>query len=713
MKKTLPILLVTQPMPARGRGISEARGFLATLLTTGCLLASSLAAQAQTQPSFPINEGFTNAAAPSFTLGGNAALTGTAAAPGYLRLTSATKNQAGYAILNGTFPSSKGFSISFEFFSYGGTPTGADGLSVFMVDANGTDPVSGQFKIGAYGGSLGYAQINAGLTQAGVSNGYLGIGLDEYGNYSNGNEGRIGGPGFTPQAVALRGSAADSYKYLAGSSTLPFSLNVPTVQAQPGSADYRKAYLYVIPANGGYTITIRLQHGSTVTTTTDAYTVMAPPANLRVGFAGSTGDLTNIHEIRNLAILDNPYAADDAAQTPYNQPVTLNVVTNDHGIGAALNPASVDLDPDTPGIQQTYTVAGQGTFTVDSQGVVTFTPIGTFAGAVTLPYVISDILNKVSNPAIITINVTGADVVSSISGPVSAKPGTPVSYTVSTSNNGTETANNVSPTLQLPPGTNLPTSTNYTYDVTTGLVTFAPVSLLAGGTVDSHLDFVTPAADNTSMTLTSSYSYLTNTVIPDPVASNNAATLALAIAQPLPVKLTRFEVAAAPQGATLTWHTATEQHNDHFMVERSVTGDAFQAIGTVRSQGNGLSPHDYSFTDSGAGQLGATTLYYRLQQVDADGTTTYSPVRNVRFAAPKATATLYPNPSQGQARLDLSSLPAGPYLVQVLDLTGRVLRTQQAAAELALLDLTRLPQGAYVVLVQGAGIRQALPLLRN
>ncbi|TDN36709.1 T9SS type A sorting domain-containing protein [Hymenobacter sp. UV11] len=707
MKKTLPITLATRPLPARGRGTSEARSFLTTLAATGCLLASSLAAQAQ----FPINEAFTDAATPNFSLGGNAELTGTTGAPGYLRLTSATNNQAGYAVLNGTFPSSKGFSISFEFFSYGGTSPGADGLSVFMVDADGTDPTQNEFSIGSYGGSLGYAQIDTYTALTGVSKGYLGIGLDEFGNYSQDNEGRVGGVGFKPQAVALRGSAADAYKYLTGTS-LPFSLDVATARAQSGSPDYRKAYLYVLPVNGGYTITIRLQHGRTVTTTTDMYTVTAPPANLRVGFAGSTGDKTNIHEIRSLAILDNPYAVDDVTQTPYNKPVKLNVIANDHGIGAELKPESVDLDP-APGIQQTYTVPGQGTFEVNSLGEVTFTPIGTFAGEVAIPYFISDLVDKESNPAILTINVTGADVASAISGPVSAKPSTLVSYIISTSNNGTETADNVSPTLQLPAGTDLPASASYFYDIATGLVTFTAVSLPVGSKVDNYLDFVTSADTNTSITLTSSYSYLTSTIIPDQEASNNAATLALTIAEPLPVTLTRFDVAAEPQGALVTWHTATEQHNDHFTVERSLTGAAFQVVGTVRSQGNGLSAHDYSFTDNGAGQLGATTLYYRLRQVDVDGTTTFSPVRNVRFAAPKATATLYPNPSQGRTLLDLSSLAAGPYLVQVLDLTGRVLRTQQAAAELASLDLAGLPQGAYLVLVQGAGTRQALPLLRN
>jgi len=691
------------------------------LLTVGTLLVASQAAHAQ----FPINESFTDATTPNFTLGvGGATLTGTAAEPGYLRLTSAGNDQAGYAIFNSSFPSVKGFSISFEFFSYGGTPTGADGLSVFLVDAFGTDPTKNEFSIGAYGGSLGYAQIdNTKATLPGVSKGYLGIGLDEFGNYSLANEGRQGGVGFRPQAVALRGagSGMSGYEYLTGSNTLPFTLNVPTARAQPGSPDYRKAYLYVLPVKGangvitGYSITIRLQHGRTVTTTTNEFVVPTPPSNLRVGFAGSTGDYTNIHEVRNLAILDNPFAVDDVAQTPYNKPITLGAVTNDRGIGAELDPATVDLDPEVAGMQTTYTVPGQGTFTVDGQGVVTFTPSGTFAGIIELPYTVKDVLSKDSNPAIMTVTVTGADVASSISGPASGNPGDQLTYSVTTRNRGDELASNVSPTLQLPPGTIVPTSSDYVYDEATGFLQFTAIATLAASSsVTKSVTITAPAPSSNAMMLTSSYAYPANAAIPDPVASNNSATFSTSVVTPLPVELAQFEVAAAYRDALVTWRTATEQHNDYFTVERSLTGANFQAIGTVRSQGNGLTPRAYSFTDAGAGQLHAETVYYRLRQTDTNGTLTYSPVRSVRFAAAaKTIATLYPNPSQGQTLLDLSSLPAGSYQVQVLDLTGRVLRTQQATTQTATLDLAGLPQGAYLVLVQGAGVRQALPLLRN
>ena len=79
---------------------------------------------------------------------------------------------------------------------YGGT--GADGLTFFMFD--GATPA---FTTGASGGSLGYAQKTraggGGLDLTGVPNGYFGLGIDLFGNYSNATEGRIGGTGLRPQ----------------------------------------------------------------------------------------------------------------------------------------------------------------------------------------------------------------------------------------------------------------------------------------------------------------------------------------------------------------------------------------------------------------------------------------------------------------------------------------------------------------------------------
>jgi hypothetical protein len=529
---------VPQPanQPGRKAKVGRWTGFLKAG-TLCLLLLSSFAGKAQ----FPVNQSFTGApgSATNFTLGGNAILTGTSTTPGYLRLTEAIANQAGYAIFNNSFASPQGFSISFEFFSYGGTNPGADGFSVFLIDAAGTNPaVAGEFNIGAPGGSLGYAQKTVAGGNAtdipGVSKGYLGIGIDEFGNYPNPTEGRIGGPGPVAQNVTLRGPGTGlaNYQFLTSSGALPFAVDVATVRAQPGSADYRKAFVYVVAANGAYNVTVRIQHGNTIRTTTDSYPITTPPANLRIGFAGSTGGSTNIHEIRNLAIVSNPVAVNDLVGTNYNTPLTFSVVANDKAFGTTLNNSTVDLDPTTPAQETSFTVTGQGTFTVDANGVVTFTPVNGFAGTVTIPYTVNDLLGQMSNPGKITVVVKGADVATNVSGPASANPGSQITYTVNTTNIGSLTATNISPTLQLPAGLTIPASANYTYNSASGLVTFSQTTLAQNASVINSITFTVPVSGTTSIVATSGYTYPVGAVVADPVANNNTSTLTTTVTGP-------------------------------------------------------------------------------------------------------------------------------------------------------------------------------------
>jgi uncharacterized repeat protein (TIGR01451 family) len=504
------------------------------LLPVALLFGATQQAYAQ----FPRNETFKSASAPNFTISGTARLTGTgqtgadAVGQGYLRLTSAATDQAGSIIDNVGFDAPDGFTISFEFFAYGGS--GADGFSVFLVDEAG-QPASG-FRIGASGGSLGYAQKTNAPAAPGVSRGYIGIGIDEFGNFANPTEGRNGGPGFTPDAISIRGagdgSSATDYPYLTGTALnqLGFSLDVPTTRAQSGSADYRRAFIDVVPTGSGstrtYRITVRVQHGSVVTTTVDNVTVSTPPDRLRLGFSGSTGSLTNVHEIRNLNIVQAPFANDDLAVTRYDQPVTLNAVSNDIFPGTGFQPNSLDLDFGAPGIQSTFTVPGKGTFTVDPAGQVTFQPTGNFAGTVTIPYTVNDVLSQTtstSSPANITVIVQGADIATSVTGPTTANPGSRITYNVSTSNLGSVTAQNVTATLQLAP--RLPagsvTPSSGSYDASSGLVTFAPVASLASGDlpIANSVSIVVPASGTITGTAVSGNS------IPDPVTANNTATI--------------------------------------------------------------------------------------------------------------------------------------------------------------------------------------------
>ncbi|HEX8546730.1 MAG TPA: hypothetical protein VF691_07180, partial [Cytophagaceae bacterium] len=158
---------------------------------------------------FPYFESFKNSSAPGVVFGGQpeAYLTSGKLDPvtgitdpvgdGYLRLTRNVKDQKGFIYNRTVFSSQYGLRIEFEYSTYGGDPFGdpADGITFFLYDGAVADNA---FKIGGFGGSLGYAQYQSSkdpLPLDGVTGGYLGIGLDEYGNFANPTELRVGGPG--------------------------------------------------------------------------------------------------------------------------------------------------------------------------------------------------------------------------------------------------------------------------------------------------------------------------------------------------------------------------------------------------------------------------------------------------------------------------------------------------------------------------------------
>jgi len=722
--------------------------WLATLALAG-LPALALAQTA----SFPRNALFTGTDASGFTLGGSAYLTAAGSSPaggtppdaagsGVLRLTDALTFQAGYAIDNSTFDARNGFSISFEFFSYGTTSnTPADGFSVFLVDGVGTAPGNG-FSIGGTGGSLGYAyrHLDNSTNEPGVSRGYLGIGIDEFGNYGITSEGKIGGyPGqsagtYLPNAVSLRGpyNSADAtyqsgYAYLAGSGTLPFNLAVGTSPSNQGrritdptSTGYRKAYVNVNPiTNNGavvYKITVRIQNGQNVTTAINNVTVDNPPSTLRIGFAGSTGGNNGVHEIRQLSIVHAPIAVDDNTQTPYNQSVSTSVLANDvSGSGANIDPATVDLDPSTVARETSYTVPGQGTFTVDNSGLVTFTPLGSFAGTVSLPYTVQNQNQDLSNPGILTVVVMGADLATVVQGSGSVQPGQTTTLTVTTTNNGQETALDALPMLALPAGFSVagPLPAGATATTSNGIttVTFAKTTLPVNQAVANELQVLVGSSTAPgTYSMASAYTYPSGAAIPDAVAGNNTSTLAMTVVQPLPVQLVKFTAVAASNDALLRWETAQELNSQRFDIERSLDGVTFTPLGALAGRGTTTQASTYRYVDAGASAQPAEALYYRLRQVDYNGAATFSPVQSVSFHAAPASVALYPNPATGATTLDLRPLPAGNYTVRVFEATGRLVHQATYQPGECRLPLGNLVAGTYFVRVQGTGFSKVLLL---
>ncbi|GAB2773966.1 hypothetical protein GCM10027175_09780 [Hymenobacter latericoloratus] len=176
-------------------------------------------------------------------------------------------------------------------------------------------------------------------------------------------------------------------------------------------------------------------------------------------------------------------------------------------------------------------------------------------------------------------------------------------------------------------------------------------------------------------------------------------------AAPLPVTLVSFKAQANGLDTRLVWATSQELNNDRFVVERSFDAVTFQKVGEVKGQGTTPTAHDYSFLDAQVGAKAQGTVYYRLRQVDLDGTAILSDVQTVRFAA-ATDITVYPNPTAATVTtfLNLTTLSAGTYQVKITDLTGRTVRVvSQQGGTTESIRLDNLPKGSYLLTIQGNG----------
>ncbi|MDO7877571.1 FG-GAP-like repeat-containing protein [Hymenobacter sp. ASUV-10] len=219
----------------------------------------------------------------------------------------------------------------------------------------------------------------------------------------------------------------------------------------------------------------------------------------------------------------------------------------------------------------------------------------------------------------------------------------------------------------------------------------------------------TGAADTWGRQRNVSFDATANTATLSGVRDFSIWTLGSADA-PLPVELTTFTATAEGRVARLQWTTASEKNNAYFDVERSLDGREFSKIGQERGQGSKASPTSYTFLDK---QLPAGTVYYRLRQVDLDGTASYSPVRTVTVTtgALAAALTIYPTEAVPGQPLRYAysgpALPAGATL-EVYDATGRCLHRQAAGSATGALEVKGLSAGWYWVRLRGTdGPQQA------
>ena len=173
---------------------------------------------------------------------------------------------------------------------------------------------------------------------------------------------------------------------------------------------------------------------------------------------------------------------------------------------------------------------------------------------------------------------------------------------------------------------------------------------------------------------------------------------------PLPVELTSFSALATAGKVNLNWTTATEINNSGFEVERSFDGNSFFTVGFVKGNGTTTEPKSYSFSDE-LDVNGTETIYYRLKQVDYNGSFEYSDIVSVVFDLPTefALGQNYPNPFNPTSKIKYSVPQSGLVSIIVYDLTGQEVAT--------LINEVKEP-GNYEFSFNGAGLSSGVYFYR-
>ncbi|MBQ4010833.1 MAG: T9SS type A sorting domain-containing protein, partial [Bacteroidales bacterium] len=172
----------------------------------------------------------------------------------------------------------------------------------------------------------------------------------------------------------------------------------------------------------------------------------------------------------------------------------------------------------------------------------------------------------------------------------------------------------------------------------------------------------------------------------------------------LPIELTSFSAECDGKSSLVEWTTATERNNDHFVLERSDDAINFTEIARVAGAGNSIEPLDYSYTDY---DIRNGDNYYRLWQVDYDGTRTASEIIvatcvNETIDAPEVLT--YPNPFSGELTVVLENFGNSKARIEIIDMLGKVVKEitvdNPHNSKEVVLHLDEIPAQAYNIRIR-------------
>lgn len=164
---------------------------------------------------------------------------------------------------------------------------------------------------------------------------------------------------------------------------------------------------------------------------------------------------------------------------------------------------------------------------------------------------------------------------------------------------------------------------------------------------------------------------------------------------PLPVDLMSFNVKyeAFSRVVNIDWSTAAELNNDYFEVEKSIDLKSWNSIDRVNGKGTFNEASYYSTQDK---DINATTLYYRLKQVDFDGKVHYSDIIAIQIPDYKPFGlSIYPNPANDVVNLNVENM-LSTIEMTIYDQLGRVVQSSILNSNNTSINVSSLKNGIYI-----------------
>jgi hypothetical protein len=263
------------------------------------------------------------------------------AGSGAFEVTNNNTGESGFGLFTRPLETSKGIQVDFDLYQFNahtykdslGT-RGGDGVAFFLINGAASPAAAGDA-----GGSLGYRNLPGAL---------IGLGFDEFGNFSDPRWGGTGGPGERPNTVVLRGADATGYQYISGVKA-PAALAVDSA-TQRGPA--KRHVMITLSTKNMLSVYVNFYTGKgpqRVIGPINLNTIKGQPAlppTIKFGFAAATGAATAYHEIQGMTVASLPpdlrvAVSHSGAFQPGGAGVYQLTVNDDAGAGPTTGTASV------------------------------------------------------------------------------------------------------------------------------------------------------------------------------------------------------------------------------------------------------------------------------------------------------------------------------------------------------------------------------------